>query len=445
MDLIEAYLIRDHSGNVPPGISFKELFRIWVRPDPVEIVDNPLIAIKNHLRFNPNEDMIQLPSQLGTDNFPLGDQFYLDLSRYPMTDHFGDSIKQLLEWVNSDSPDNYFTLITNLSPSLFLNNVERAFYLTHGYGRPTWDLNISLRRLLLQATPTALITLSDILGFCPDRQSAVDIREKLNGVFVPPEYRQAISRISSASDESQLKLALASYGIGGSIKWDSDEKLFRTGLSQFGAYSQVNTHAVWDPDQVIGVNQVSVYRYLETLPDWELTSIQLKGRFYPIPDGPRTSKVKQIHHLLTDKSYFLVDKREIYYGSLVDKHYDIWPLADFVRIILTYRVLLDPNWRPISPDRVVGIFQVLGNPDLNRILEESQAIDSSQITPEEAKMMNLPLITWTDRLLNLNLWFLDGVWFPLNQTFKHCLNQTIPYREETLNKSIIYYQSSAGQ
>ena len=87
--------------------------------------------------------------------------------------------------VFAENQPEYFEQMTGQPWNKFLNESERLFFLTRGYGRPNRYISqrdLFRRQLYLTAQPTALIPLMDLFGVCAGNQNPSVILERLLGI-----------------------------------------------------------------------------------------------------------------------------------------------------------------------------------------------------------------------------------------------------------------------
>lgn len=190
-ELIQAYYVKGHDGQtfeeimggkLPTDADYRQFIQLWLRPDSVPVLENdPINAIRQGYSFNLNrmEAARELPA--GTlEHF----------AKYPMrmafrTSRIGPFVHPwdlLLGYLRAPDPQEYFHRWTGEPSGNFLNRVERIFYLTRGYGLPNSNISpedLRRRKIVMGASPTALIALSDVVGVCPTRQDPELILDKL--------------------------------------------------------------------------------------------------------------------------------------------------------------------------------------------------------------------------------------------------------------------------
>jgi hypothetical protein len=493
--LFDEYLVRDHSGNTWDGQDPDGFVKQWLSPAPGPvIIDNPLAGITQASRFTLGAGASTVYTELGLDGSQIGQRFLLDLQDFPMTTFFGNPVELLQGFARSENPDQYLETVTTVPASRFLNNVEKAFYLTHGYGRPNASISfkeMALRRIYKSAAPTSLIALSDIFQFCPSKQSAQAVREKLSTInlnSIGPAHQQAVERVSACCQAEQcqagcLESFFRSIGMLSYAIYDPIEKIYVSNLSQLNLYSHVQPQKKWNFDDVVDHPNADITNYLETLPDEEIIRIETPNgaklanylTLDTVDDRLRSVLVRKAHSFLTVPRYFFSGDNTtqsraapltMVYGRMVDSTLESWPSSDFLDYIEEYKVLLDPKGRPFSIDTAEALNQQLRSPVLQEVIDKTRIYNRNyfETVPENVRktfasqcevILSYPpnvddIRTLLSRqplqIQDLPLWVRqDSPWFVLAATLQDFAQETFPLNLDLILKSLQYYQKTFSQ
>lgn len=181
----------------------------WLSPDSIDFGEDPLTSIKEGLRFSGWTD--DLFSLIFDQKIPAASVIISDFAEHPMKEAWGYHPWDLLNgYILAPDRERYFQEITGVPSDKFMNQTERIFYLTRGYGRPNKYVSpadLALRRIYMGASPTALIALSDILGICPTQQDPQVVLEVLSEVdlrTIDKFHQTTVQKITQCLGSSRL-------------------------------------------------------------------------------------------------------------------------------------------------------------------------------------------------------------------------------------------------
>lgn len=452
--LIDAYRVRTHDGRSISNENPLEFILNWLNPDSrAPITDDPLLAIQTGRRFDPKTSLAQetIDGIIG-ERIPVSAAIVSDFANWPMQAFWpvGDTTKydpwQLLQgYLRTADRASYFIELTGESPNSFLNETEKIFYLTRGYGRPNKYISptdLQLRQTFMSAAPTALIVLSDLLGICPTLQDPEYILAQLSDFdlrSIDTFHRTTMIRLTECLDQARLcpappSIPLDSYRSPGSFdvvctlnscsrsttglegcnpdrvrcftnllnsigilpifEYDPSLNVFVSNLSRLGSYREVIPDKKWSLDEVRNMPDSYVNGVVSLLPDRELLRIEVpsRGRFIDtidltrLSDRLRDNLVDNAVQFLTLKQYFLLPNNRIGYGRRIDDQLEEMSQDELETSILTYEALIDPYEHAISP----GTAEILlDSTKFQKIIHKTRAlaVENSgfinQLTPQQ--------------------------------------------------------------
>ena len=404
--LIGEYYVRTHNGEeILQGESQINFILNWLASDYTEFpvldsAEQVYQAIQQGRPFDPESaSQTEVLDMLLGGRVLVNSNVLEDFGYYPIQTSFGRDAWELFQgYLNSNNRKEYFEGITGAPASDFLNETERLFYLTRGYGRPNKYISktdLNGRQFIQNSAPTALVVLSDLLGVCPTLQdpntvleglSSIDLRtidsyyhglmERINeclgskrlcqgigrplsmGVCDPqscPEGRQFYS-LNNCDMPSLMcfRDLLNSIGALNTVEYDPTHNVFISNLSQAGLYRDVVLDKNWSMDEVQGLPDVCVESTLKRLPDQELLKIKADGMTLldeisldDLNSRLRENLLKEAGRFLT-KPRFLIDGQQVKYGRLVDEVMDEYPLTDLLRSIRDHGALIDPQGHALT-------------------------------------------------------------------------------------------------
>lgn len=439
LELFRVYRIPHHDGPLLNAID------AWLTPAQVEIAKiDPIVAIKKGVAFPATvANLMRVYDELFRDKIPFYIVNIRDFAEYPMRQAFGRDPWELLTAYIKEG-DAVFRRVTKLDPALFLNNAERIFYLTRGYGRPNRHISkrdAQVRSELLCMSRTAIIALSDLLEMCPLRQDPDLILEKLSDLdlgTVDDYYLGTIHTISQSRDEKSFKQALRDMGISTLVRYEKG--VYISNISQLGMYRNVDPRAVYDPEKVRDLPNMLVYDYLSTLSDDELMSIP-KPRYQPksLPFLRRA--------ILNGAWYYLTQKRviilgdQVYYGRFVDTPRSPMPLQQVLDHIARKDMLELPNGtflRVQDADQLAAIdarVQKVVDKTKRMALQSTEPIDKVAFLKAMQPPYNIPeeyksLTAFTQK---------EGEIFPIAMTLGEYFRYVHPSSPQILEATKMYY------
>jgi len=433
--LIDGYWVRRHNGEeIQPGDDPLAFILEWLQPDypesPIyDTTEGALQAVQQGLPFDPNS-----ASQTDVLEVLLGDTLNVnadvieDLGRYPMRNAWNAKSWDLYQgFLHSDNRREYFERITGASAADFLNDTERLFYLTRGYGRPNKYISgtdLLYRQFIQNSSPTALIVLSDLLGVCPGLQDPAAVLEGLSSVnlhSIDKYHYHLMDRVNKClkmsictavgTPQSQsfcpgdtcsprqfyglencdlnsvncYKDLLRSTGAIDTVEYDPSTNVLVSNLSQADLYRNVVLDKKWSIDEVRNLPDAYVEGVLKLLPDQELLKITADG--VALVDTIDLDSLEQRlrENLLNSAVAFLIESRFIFvgdqvrYGRLVDDLLDEYPAADVLETIREHKALLDPDGHPLTTDEAEILLQSHPDDDLQEAIYETQAQEINNI------------------------------------------------------------------
>ena len=212
-----------------------------------------------------------------------------DLRKYKMKNVFGYNPPVILQsYIDSGYSDYYFMSITGIDHNdikrYFINNIEKSFYLTHGYGRPNLNINyedLQVRNFLNSCCPTSFILLSSVTKQASEVQNINDIKNSLSNVLlcnIEPFILSMMERINKifrgklvAGDD--FRKFLRQLGILPLTLFDSTTDVYRCNLSEILLYRSVIPERVFSFTEIEDRETHYIQTYINTLPDSQLLSI----------------------------------------------------------------------------------------------------------------------------------------------------------------------------
>ncbi len=486
VDLFEEYLIRDHSGKRWDLTSNPEEFIAeWLKPASGPILQNdPLTGILERSRYTIGPNLKNVYTQLGLDGINVGQQLFIDMQDHPMTDFFGDSLQLIRGFVQSEDRNLYMQRVTGVAGNRFLNNVERIFFLTHGYGRPNKfvsERDAILRNIYKSACGTALICLNYTFELWPDRQDPQTIREMLSTIdlsSISLNVQTGVEKVSSCCSAEMLKNGcleayFSSIGMLPIYEHDPIKKVYLSNLSQFDLYSDVNPNAVWNYSDVLDYTSGDIAKYLRSLPDLEIIKIatpvaELKSylNLETLGGRLRSVLVKKAYDFLTRSRYLIYDNGiiNVFSGRLIDSSPNIWPAEEVLRYVGEYKILIDPNENPFDLETARMLNDTLHDNRLTEVIEKTELFNRdsqrlSSVSPEERKkfaedckiILSYPINTDDLRtfllgrslsIQDLPLQTLgsgDNSWFVIGMTLRDYAEENVPIGLQHIINTLKYY------
>ncbi len=478
-NLFRAYYVKTHDGQtfdqilenspgqVPTEQTYRNFVLLWLTPDRVPVLENDAIgAIRQGLSFNLNNTINQDIIEQIFEGSPVSSVVLEDFAKYPMRNAFGYPPWELLQgYIRAPDPDSYFISITGEYPENFLNRTEQLFYLTRGYGRPNpkiSETDLQLREFYREASPTALIALSDLLGICPTRQDPIRVRENLSNCElggIDRFHSTFVDRITECLDQVKLcssesvcdpnrmevcapseavgletcspdrvncfRKFLETHGILPIFEYDPHFNVFISNISQLDLYRKVIPEKIWNPNEVHGMAPIYVESILSMLPDTELIKITPAGN--SLKERLReTLMANAMSHLLTPK--WILDRDKVIYGREIDDK-EKYSYEDMVQSFKDNNALIDPLGNVLD-------YQSAGNfkdPQINQFIYRTQAYELENRKrvaglPRGQKDIPGELILW-DR------WSYPDRWIPVARRLS---DQPIP--ADLLETTLEYYQ-----
>lgn len=497
-ELINAYYVRTHEGRLIQNESPLEFILAWLRPnlDVAIIPDSSstqaqLKAIRTGLRFNPDQSTVQelIEAILG-DRIPISTEVVTDLAQWPMQPFWSIDPWNLLQgYVRTADRAFYFTQVTGQPVENFLNETERIFYLTRGYGRPNKYISpndLQLRQMIGSSSPTALIGLSDLLGICPNLQEPEIVLEQLSGIdlsSIDGFYQKVLARVTACLDGAQLcaqssggrrrtctgdfcvypanalegcspervkcfRELLRSMGMLPIFEYDPSSNVFVSNLSQVGSYRRVIPDKKWSLDEVKNMPDAYVNGILTLLPDWELLKIE---GFQP-SDRLRENLVQQASQFLTQKRYFPLPEGRFGYGRRLDDQLEEMTREELEASLLQYNALIDPYEHALDLDTAdeMGLNQEIVQRTRRMALDNPGYIE--QLTPEQKgsliggferllregiRLSQLEQLLQSQGPFAIQLMLWDQT--PVAMDFQEYLNRWAPTLQGILKASLQYY------
>jgi len=476
-ELLRTYYVKGYDGQTEvTDQTYKDLIKLWLKPDRVPRLDNdPVSAIRQGLSF----DLTRIRGGLLDEIFmdPSGGRIHVStqvlehFAKYPMRPAFNFDPWELLQgYIRSPDPGAYFFEITGESPQNFLNNTERIFYLTRGYGLP--NPNISLadlkwRKFYMNASPTALIALSDFFMICPTRQDPNLILESLTTYpldSIDDFHKKVVQKITDCLGTSRLctgsaaprtlqcdregicipnptidlatcspdqvkcfRAFLERNGILGIFEYDPHFNVFVSNISELDLYKRVIPDKIWDPEEVKGMAPVYVETILSHLPDPELLKI--------IPNRVRDIRTRLRSHLMNEALTALLIPRWTRHGDIITYGRAIDPQKQYTLVELLEsfeqnRAMIDPLGNPLDYESAAS----LGVPEINKWIYRTQALEAENKKrvselPPGTKEVPEDLILW-------GRWSYPDKWIPVARRLSdepvpaNLLESTLEYYRE---------------
>lgn len=499
-EILDGYFIKDHTGR-----DFLKTYKEEDRPKILQFIskwlkpsassyrsDSPIQAIRNGEGFTSEairgEDII---SQIFGDKIEVSSDIVNDFANYPMRRAFIRDPWDLLQgYVSSEDKNKYFKFITGVEPVKFLNNTEKIFYLTRGYGRPNHYIstkNLQLRSFYNNAEPTALLALMDFFGMCPTNQNPDIIREKLSDInllLINRFHVDAVSKITACLQNGSpcdtqgcdpkkvecFKNFLKSIGMLSTYEYDPRTGAFISNLSQLELYKRVIPSRKWNYEEIASQPNPYIVGILYTLPDDELLSIavpyglrlidQISLTF--LGERLRSKLLANAVQFLTEKKYFMVSDNEVLYGQLSDRDMQKMKVDDLVRTIHISGMLIDNYDNVISPqniqvlnDRIQNIkIQDIINKTIERKNQNNNLIRSMSKEQRDELHKNFSDLSKRDFALKklqvliensppevskLILWTFQGEWIPVALYFSEYFESWQPRFTNIIADTLDYY------
>jgi hypothetical protein len=437
LQLLNNYYVRSHQGKIYSGDntqnSILAFISSWLTPEPLEQenITDPMIAIRQLITFSVdsaiNKDIID---RISEEKIPLASSALDDFAHYPMRVTFNnyDPWDLLRGYIQTEDKNKYFRQITGENPSNFLNHTERIFYLTRGYGRPNKYLSNTdniLRHFYMNAAPTGLIALSDLLGICPTRQNPDVIREKLSDIDLKSidRYHQgAVEKITNCLGQElvcnvpqtsslltfplrsgtnvddfsitneivpqqcdQSKVAcfekfLNSIGISPIFEFDPFSNVFTSNISQMNLYRTVQPSKIWNFEEVRNLPDIVVASVIQSLPDNQLINISTPQGLRYVDTIDFSRPINRLRsrltagaiNFLTQPQYY-VNGNNIFCGRLVDDLKSM-TVDDFIKSISKYGALIDPYYNVIDINSAEKLNKTLQNEILRQVILKTRAL-----------------------------------------------------------------------
>lgn len=430
LQLLDHYYVRTHYGESYQGpAQFDAIMTFiaqWLTPEiPTNKSINVVDAIQQGIPFQSNDETII--DQIFEDRIPVSTEIINDFAKYPIRKAFNyDPWDLLLGYVRADDRNQYFENITGQSSNNFLNHTERIFYLTRGYGRPNKfisHLDFELRNFFIQASPTALIALSDIFGICPTRQDPDFILEKLSGTnlrTIDKFHRDTVAAItkclgygnicttqnynvlqfpyeqvgnfdvsgslptsdSMSCDQSKVtcfREFLKTIGALPIFEYDPANNVFISNISQLDEYKNVIPTKEWSLQEYQDLPDVLVIANLQKLPDLELLNITSYGFRYvdqvdltQLNTRLRSRLVAGAIQFLT-KPHFFIQSDQLYYGRLIDSNINPIVIDDLIENIDNHGALIDANGHVIDINTAEDLYNRYGSETFRQAIIKTQA------------------------------------------------------------------------
>jgi len=392
----------------------------------------------------------------------------------PIREAWGYPPEDLVEgYLNASDRNDYFQQFTGISGEKnFLNDTERLFFLTHGYGRPNEDISVAdlkARQIYIQAPPTALIALSDILGVCPTNQDPDFIREKLSELkligidsfheTVVVKITECLRNCKPCSTEAIecFREFLRSIGVLDVITYNPTTNVFESNISQLSLYKSVIPDKHWSLQEILGMPDVYVKSTLEELSDQQLITIEAPhvGPFQPDLPTLRSRLIQEAMNFLTQKRYFFLGNGQVGFGRPIDEELQQMALEELFESFQTHEAFIDPYGNPVGDDDIKLLMNFESEQLLEkrnaRVLKNIQLI--SALDPEKRgdivkklQEENLPLTqlqeVFTDESGELILWAKQNQeWIPINIDWNTYFELWSPRYSKIIRDSIEYYTS----
>jgi len=438
-ELLEKYHVKTHDRktyNEPLTHSKANiLIESWLSPEEPVVEGDILKLIRGGLAFKPiPSESANLMNMIFEQDIKVSAFIIDDFAKYPIKRVFDEDPWVLLKgYIRSSDRNKYFKNITGEDHNDFLNNTERIFYLTRGYGRPNKYISqkdMDAREFYIKANPTALLVLMDIVGMCPLKQDPENVLENLSDVdltSIDVFHNNAVSKISEclgkdiictngdgdntikidisecsglyceptpisgytdsvkcdASKTKCFKHFLNSIGILDVISFDPTTEAFKSNLSQLNLYRNVVPNKKYDFEEIKNQSRLYVESVISRLSDKEILSITVPSgiKFSNYVDLNNTSERLRSTLILTsidflmERKYFLNiegNTKYIVYGRPIDDNFLKISSHNFINFITSIGALIDPSNNIISLSVAEEINKSLNNDDLSTIINKTK-------------------------------------------------------------------------
>lgn len=484
--LLDTYYVRTHTGQKYAGVgSILNFILEWLKPDNVPILNDPIEAIQKGHRFDP-KDGLDLYLQLFNDQIIISEAIIEDFSKYPMRSAFtvtGKLMKPLdllKGYIMSKNRREYFQEVTGEPASNFLNETERVFYLTHGYGRPNKfisPIDLKYRKLIMASEGSALIALIDILEICPSNQNPSLVLEKLSDFnlrSIDKFHLNTIGEVNECFRCNSVKQPSCGEGfptiiycfenllkkIGAlpAFDYDPTENVFRSNLSELNLYQKVIPDRKWSFELVKDMPNTYIQGVIQTLSDSELATLTVPSGasinmdLSRLPDRSRSSLLQIVLKFLTQPQYYsLPTPNQFVYGRLADSQLQSISGNELVESIRKHGALIDPYGHPITIATAQMLNEQIANPIITEIIEKTRKRSKENETvSNKAKLRDafiallnydlnlddLKEILKTNRAMNLILWS-NG---PIAMSFQEYYRLWYPLYSDIIRKTLEYYR-----
>ena len=431
LQLFRIYSVKSHDGkSYREGQNPYTFIKAWLAPDPDMYRGDVVQLIREGKRF----DLMTAQTNGIFENRIV---VLEDFSKYPIRNAFGYDPWDLLQsFISTTDKDRYFAEITGASPENFLNNTERLFYLTRGYGRPNVYMSMheaELRAMYQNASPTALLALSDILNVCPSQQDPDVVRERLSDIDLRSIDLYHVTAVQEITNS--LPDFLKSRGILSDTVYNPITDSYISNITELEKYRNVDPNKTWSITEVQNLPNIFVSMYLESLPDQALLAI---GAPRPA-ETLRSNLLTSAYTYLTSREYQRVGGK-ITAGRKVDSVRDEFSEPEFLQSIKDHRALIDPSGKVLTPNSAQKLFPEL--PEISATQEavlENQDI-LSRLSPGQRKQLRN---AFEDRTFtganNLILWSRSPDWVPVNITLGQYRERWAPSYLDLVTDTIEYY------
>lgn len=393
------------------GSSPLQSILIWLQPVSQEFpalskTQEILQAIQEGRPFDPSvASETDLLDVLFGDKIRVNVEIVEDFANFPIQTAWGHPPWDLLQgYLNSGDREEYFESVTNASSKDFLNETERIFYLTRGYGRPNKEVSstdMQRREQIARSSPTALIVLSDLLGVCPGLQDPTLILEQLSSAdlsSIDKYYYRLMDSVTKCTGSKILcensgatqsaatcpgqcsdirqfyglsncdpvslqcfQEVLRSVGALDTVEWDPTHNVFVSNLSQAGLYRDVVLDKKWSLNDVRNLPDPYVTSVLRRLPDSELLRIQNHGMKFAdtlqldrLQSRLRENLLNAAAAFLTHPRFFFNDG-EVRWGRLVDDELDQYPLEELIENVKETGALIDSRGHSMTVEEAESL------------------------------------------------------------------------------------------
>lgn len=390
--LIQGYFVLDYYQ--PDIYDTKErclqLIEHWLKPDLDLMNRNAYQAVMQRQGFDLlKTDSIALAHELFGNNYystTIGSVIVDFLAGFPIQLEFGKTTEELIRYAmeimnepSEQKRNELFFKYTKEDPNKFLNDIEKIFFVLHGYGLP--NKNISPRDyenrlfcLSCKSVPTTVTVLSNFVRLCVTNFSAREIYNKLSmcdlaqispfEINVMREVKNALTVYSPApapavttKDLEKFKELLISYGMLPYAEYDRLEDVYETNLTQINDYRTVVINRKFSLKEIVSRPNLFVKSYIATLSDQQILGIAIPLNddkiiklidflhLQTFTDRERKSLEMQALTFLTKNRYFVISREPkdskgnnqypqvITYGKLIDAEQRIIPIDDFISIL----------------------------------------------------------------------------------------------------------------